>query len=545
MILKRRGWINTFVVSVLSVALASCGGSASSSVTTYGTKNAIIRNLQVASDEFAFGNFGASSTQETFGAPDLIAMFGPTVCKNGIVSPCTVVAQADAWAQMVNQSRISGHCEGIVVEAESRFNANASPKTATLSNSGDTTHAIFRAFASQFLPSVQKSADGWARKNMKQKVAALETAFANGQLQYSMGVYSKEGGHSVLPWSIEHTDASHVKIHVYDSNWPKQDRWITADLDKDTWSFPFSGSDPASDPSAWTGKSGDMDMTDISVRTAPDQPFKKGAGQITGDFLVIKSKSLTWSVETPSGTLSPTHTATDSGWVRPLRTLNNGGSREYVVNTTETHLTIHTPDAASAFAVNNQAIVHITTPGSTKPMIITDNVVTSTDPTAHVDIASGDTSVTAVANKPVVLDSATALPTTTVGLASTTTTKSTTTTIIQKSSGTTAVGTTVTTPAVASLQVAITPQIHNNTVMGPVPVRMLDTNGAQISTGTSTITASMSSTGASLTGTTSVQASGGMASFNNLMVTGTPGTSYTITFSVAGGVSATMTFTLL
>mgnify|MGYP000382970853 CR=1 FL=1 len=52
---------------------------------------------------------------------DLVAMFAGGACVGGNVDPCVPTAEAAAWARMVNQARASGHCEGLGVQAASRF----------------------------------------------------------------------------------------------------------------------------------------------------------------------------------------------------------------------------------------------------------------------------------------------------------------------------------------------------------------------------------------------------------------------------------------
>ena len=53
-------------------------------------------------DGFAFPNFGANGTSEYFDNNDLALMFGEAACVGGVVDPCQPIAEAAAWAQMVN-----------------------------------------------------------------------------------------------------------------------------------------------------------------------------------------------------------------------------------------------------------------------------------------------------------------------------------------------------------------------------------------------------------------------------------------------------------
>jgi hypothetical protein len=176
--------------------------------------------LRPLTDGFSFPNFPASVSSETFDVNDLVAMFAGGACVGGNVDPCVPTAEAAAWARMVNQARASGHCEGLIVQAASRFAASVDPKTVDLPNQGEITHGIFRAFATQFLPETQADTDSWAKKSLRQIVNGLVESFKTGSAQYAMGLYTDKGGHAVLPYAIDFTDSDHAVVQVYDSNWP-------------------------------------------------------------------------------------------------------------------------------------------------------------------------------------------------------------------------------------------------------------------------------------------------------------------------------------
>ncbi|GBL21584.1 hypothetical protein EMGBS4_16440 [Acidimicrobiaceae bacterium] len=147
-----------------------------------------------ASDGYSFPNFESTSSEEQFDGSDLFAMFGAEACVDAVTNPCEPIAEAAAWARMVNQARAPGHCEGLVVEASKRFNSGLSPVTVKLENQGEVTHQIFRAFATQFLAEAQKETLSWQKKSLRQIVDALGASFQTGSVNYSMGVYSKIGG---------------------------------------------------------------------------------------------------------------------------------------------------------------------------------------------------------------------------------------------------------------------------------------------------------------------------------------------------------------
>lgn len=357
-------------VAVAIVLISACSGGGSRSSTNSDARVAAASGLAVETDGFAFANFGSANTPEVMNGEDLRAMFGDGVCTNGASTPCAPTSEAAAWAQMVNQSRQAGHCEGMVVQALNRFSTSATPKTSELQNQADTTHGIIRAFATQFFPAVKKESDSWAKKSVGDIVAALNESFSSKKITYSMGLYSDMGGHAVLPLSIEYPTESTAKVHIYDTNWPGQDRYVLVDLEADTWEFSFSGQDPANDPNVWTGGKGDIDLASMENRLSTDAPFETGSNGVLGNFLVIRSASLDWSVKTPTGVVSPTDSTDTTATVRPLRTAATQSVPEYIVTTSSPEIDLTLPGTSSAYAVGGGKVISVVTRGTDEPITI-------------------------------------------------------------------------------------------------------------------------------------------------------------------------------
>jgi Ca2+-binding RTX toxin-like protein len=74
-------------------------------------------------------------------------------------------------------------------------------------------------------------------------------------------------------------------------------------------------------------------------------------------------------------------------------------------------------------------------------------------------------------------------------------------------------------------------------------IEIKDVNGAVVTSSTATVTASVSA-GATVSGTTTANASSGIATFTNLIVTGTAGSIYTLTYSLSTGEIITQSVTL-
>lgn len=381
------------LTSAVVLALASCGGGGggSSKVALLGEN--VATGLVPDPNGFAFANFASSASPEVFNAEDIVKMFGSTkdVCVEGS-NPCQLVAEAAAWARMVNDARASGHCEGFAVTSASRFTSSENPTTAELDNKGDVTHAIMRAFATQFLKEVQDDTKAWAKKSLKEKVAALETSFTNKSVAYSLGVYTDTGGHAVLPYALEYVTPTKVKIKVYDSNWPGKDRYVSVDLDSNTWSFSFSGQDPANDPDMWSGGSKDLDLTSMTSRTGGSCPFCAGKSGVNSTMLLVRSTALDWSVKTSQGTISPESPESGDAEARPLRSSSGDAPRDFIVSIPAgEEISLSLPSMSRVTGVTPTAAIQIDTPGSDNSVVeISDSSVSSNDPAVVLTLADGN-----------------------------------------------------------------------------------------------------------------------------------------------------------
>ena len=348
--------------------------------------------MRPTDDGFAFANFAATAVPDVFDESDLVAMFGPESCVDGVVEPCEPVAEAAAWARMINDSRASGHCEGLVVEALTRFNEGATPPTVELQNEGQVTKDIFRSFATQFLESTQQETLAWQKKSVGEIVNQLGASLASGRLEYSLGLYVDTGGHAVLPYAVELLGESAARIHVYDSNWPAKNRFVDVDLANESWEFSFSGEDPASDPNLWTGGSGDIDLTSLSSRQSALCPFCQTETTVRNSIVVIKSTDRRWSISTERGTYSPSSGVEVEGVsAQPVRSAGNPSTLDYVVFVEGLDLSLDLPDPSSAYVARGSAVVQVQTrTGSSAPVEVAEDSVVVDDESVQLTVAANN-----------------------------------------------------------------------------------------------------------------------------------------------------------
>jgi hypothetical protein len=314
------------VIATVAMVASACSGGSSAPVDPNApdirnvTLTSAASGINPALDGFSFPNFAAAAVNEEFNTDDMVTMFGngSDICVDGAM-PCELTAEASGWARMVNQARSSGHCEGLAVLSQERFNEKAIPKTFSLNNTADVSHAIMRAFSTQFLNEVQSATKSYAKMSMREIVTTLAETLKKGKSQYTLGVYTDTGGHAILPYAIETPSKDKAIVKVYDSNWPGKDRFVAFDLAKDTWEFSFSGQDPNNDPNIWQGGKGDVDLSPIQARTQGSCPFCGSKSAVGKSTLLIRSSAPDWSIESKDGALKPGSYVQGNSVVRPLR----------------------------------------------------------------------------------------------------------------------------------------------------------------------------------------------------------------------------------
>lgn len=402
-----RRLVNLTKFFLVIVALSACGGSKGSS----SSSGPVATKLQTSINGWSFPNYPSSEFPDTdFNEEDLVSMFGSgdQICVGGVATPCKLTAEASAWARMVNQSRASGACEGLVAIASTRFNNKEQPSTVKLPAQAETLHAVMRAFATQFLPEVQDAITMWLNKSLEEKIDELTESFAAGTLNYTLGLYTEGGGHAILPYAIEYPTPDTPKILLYDSNWPGKNRYIDVDLKAKTWRFSFSGEDPANDPDAWTGGPQDMDLTPLAAREGTC-PFCGDGTKVAKTTMLIRSSNLDWSVETDGGVVSPASpVGTDGTSVLPVKGAVKRDSYDYLVSvpnapdtkssttvakTTrkKTKSKLKFSGSTSVYAIMPDGIAQFTTPGTSKnPVEIEGSSISTKDPGVDLTLASGN-----------------------------------------------------------------------------------------------------------------------------------------------------------
>ena len=376
-VIRMIGVTKALLVTVL--LCASCGGSspppidaASSVVAAEEASDSL--GFDVGRHGWAFGNYAASESGR-FDVADAVTLFGDAAVCVESEGACTPTPAAAEWIEMVASSMEYGVCEGMTVASVDSFLVGANPETGLLALTSEVEHRLARLFATQFLGDVITATEQWRGRSVNAIVAELQASLVDPSAeQYTLGVYSKVGGHSVLPYAVDVDDQGRGVVYVYDPNWPSERRYIEVDTQANQWRFSYFADDQSNDPDAWTGGSGLMDLTPLSVREAPfPEPFK-GSGTGAKQLLAISSTTRNWTLTSANGVLDGESAVPGSGGVIAVTRgapLDRGSQRTDVVlvEWTETaeltvkagaaKLSVFTDTGAGSVVVSDEATIKV------------------------------------------------------------------------------------------------------------------------------------------------------------------------------------------
>jgi hypothetical protein len=552
------------LVSAAVVAVSACSGSGEPATTVsvpdveLGPASNTDGVLRPTPNGFSFMNFGASAVPaEEFGGADLAAMFGsgPEICASGTDATCSPTAEAAEWARMVNESRQSGHCEGFIVQALQRFGAKETPDTSSLTNSPGVVHGIIRGFASQFLPGTRAESKAWSKRSVRDITAELVASLKDGVPDHVLGVYGEIGGHAVLPYAVTFTDAAHASISIYDSNWPGQERRVTVDLDAQEWAFSFDGTDPETDPNAWTGGNGSMDLSSLKAHVQGSCPFcDSKTTTTTPTMLAIRAAAPTWRLTTARGTVTAEGSDIDGVHVSRVRAGATIPTKknEWLVTvepgefSSGRSVALRLPAGSSATIVTPSAIARAATGKSTADFSVRERSITTESRSATLVLANGNKTVSAT-NKAATLTldgndlPVTGVVTTTTVLRSTTTASAPSSSAVTTTIANQTAGTTVTTTAPATTSAPTTTVAQTTTTTNPVNFTQSFRNGGASGYWNSCSSEILDLTVTGATTVTSVTASIGTSMFSAMNSSGNDWTFYSMPTKTPGTYSMTVT----
>lgn len=387
----RSRWL-VVVCLVGTMTLAACSHTPSSTSRVDSSAAWVASTMDPAIDGFSFGNFTAADSGEQFDVGDLKSMYGAgtDVCLYGDAVGCVPTAEAAAYARMVNMARSAGHCEGLVVRAAELFAQTPETPTSRLSNSGEVTHGIIRKFATQLHGEVRREAESWSSRSLAEIVGRLRESLRGGRVEYTMGLYTQSGGHTVLPYAMRDFADGTTRLSVYDPNWPGAERFVDINAAEGRWTFSFDATDPLRDERPWTGARGTIDLVSLSGRVEDGCPFCGDKPDDAGSTLLIRSTDNDWNVTTRNGVLTAGSSSEVAGNVRPLRATTS--ARDYVVALDASHevsLTLKSSTRISAMMPQAMVEIEVVDPASPLTIQLSNSGVATSGARATVTVARG------------------------------------------------------------------------------------------------------------------------------------------------------------
>ena len=161
---------------------------------------------------------------------------------------------AQQWMDAVNNSMSGGHCEGFaslsLVFYENKEQPTAFGGDSTIALQLEGNEALQREIAYYFATQyTAPTAAGELKKLPSELLDILIQSFSDktaedrqGGETYTMGIYQRgyKGGHAITPFAVEDMGDGTYSVHVYDNNFPGQDRIVTINKAAETWSYSAS-----------------------------------------------------------------------------------------------------------------------------------------------------------------------------------------------------------------------------------------------------------------------------------------------------------------
>jgi len=231
-------------------------------------------------DSFSFENFGGGEAPADLTVNMARRLYGDDqVCSEVTDNRCTPYPVILQLISQANKSMRGGLCEGLAVLS---LRLAGDLKTLASFQGTDTVSQLVQAdpallseiaywYVTQFAVEVQQEASSYLKMSPKELAEVLLYDFAeseagNNHTGFTIGIYSEMGGHAVTPYRVSQTPTGY-RIYIYDSNWPTAERWI--DVDEDGWVYALAATNPTEEASAWSGGTGTMELTPMSVRGGP------------------------------------------------------------------------------------------------------------------------------------------------------------------------------------------------------------------------------------------------------------------------------------
>ena len=329
------GGSNVVVTPSLKGQIAKDGTERSS------TSESMLKSFDPTEDGFGFANFSGGSGAAIVGVNDLVDLFGSDgLCIPGNSGLCEPYPGIELFLGQLNAVLANGLCYGISASVTNHFSGDIAlggigPETKAvvdLNRGDELDHSIAKLHMMQFSEEYRAVLDTYLDDRPEEIARELKASFENPRNRlippYTLALYTDEGGHAITPIGIEETESGY-RVSVYDSNWPKETRWV--DINGDSWEYQASAvlitEDKNSSGGLWTGQG--IGSMALLPHTLPDEGFHCFFCQETGSGL-SKSTGSVILVNAEDIKNTSFEMASDDGQTMTWSTLGRSGSLESV-----------------------------------------------------------------------------------------------------------------------------------------------------------------------------------------------------------------------
>ena len=286
--------------------------------------------MRPVTDGFSFENWGGPVAEDAVTLNTAAELFGvEAVCAEIQDDTCTPLPAAQQWVEMMNESIEGGRCEGMAVVSQrmtvglntpSELQEGATLVADLQRDAGIVGETISRWWVTQALTTVQNFNYEAQQLTPTQIAEQLVMAIRN-QDGVTLGFYSNGSGHAVTPIAVAYRADGILEVLNYDNNYPGQITTVIIDPSTETWSYDMAATNADVEADIWSGSTGTMDYTLMSVREeANPAPWSeddqsgatKGSARIT---ISTRGRSVPGAIIT---------VGSDTIDTRDLSTLSNG-----------------------------------------------------------------------------------------------------------------------------------------------------------------------------------------------------------------------------
>lgn len=198
--------------------------------------------FKVNPDGFSFENYRNKNRPVNLTPETLERLCGPRTCARGTKSTCVLSGAMRAFMDQLNEAMANGHCDGMAALSELIFKgekkARDFEKNAKTTFSLKPTPLIQSEIAYFWSTQLLDPTHAKKRKNLtpNQMIDILRNT---GGESYSIHMFNPgyKDGHAVTAIKVVDLPKNMARVHIYDSNYPNMDRYISVDKSQNTWTY--------------------------------------------------------------------------------------------------------------------------------------------------------------------------------------------------------------------------------------------------------------------------------------------------------------------